>query len=329
VDTTLALAQAGAAAETWTAIAPATWAFSIQTIASTLQVLVGGAIVSDFKDNQLGELYDVWLRAYSSDRDDRRNGAEPHDPLDQERAGEAEQRRASRRGPAARRRSTASPGSARSQWWRNLNGLPTNEAVNAFQAAAAELNMPADYALMRQRARQDAGGIQQRLLHGVLFSLVFMYMILAAQFESFIHPITILLAVPLTIPFALALAAHSQQPLTIYSILGVFLLFGIVKKNGILQVDYTNVLRARAGDDPAQVPAPYRDPSGPAAAAPALRPDAQSFEGERRRAIGARRRTISSPRRAAGALHSPLPSTSARACGRSWKPTGRACGPSS
>jgi len=92
----------------------------------------------------------------------------------------------------------------------------------------------------------------------LVLSLVFMYMILAAQFESFIHPVTILLAVPLTIPFALLSLIVLDQPLTIYSILGVFLLFGIVKKNGILQVDYTNVLRQRAVTDPDEVPAAFR-----------------------------------------------------------------------
>src|SRR5438067_12682660 len=72
--------------------------------------------------------------------------------------------------------------------------------------------------------------------------------ILAAQFEHFVHPISIMMAVPLSLPFALITMIVLHEPLNIYAIFGLFMLFGIVKKNGILQIDYTNTLRARGMD---------------------------------------------------------------------------------
>lgn len=128
-------------------------------------------------------------------------------------------------------------------------GLPPNasesDAVAKMQKFAEDLQMPAEYLTGVTGQSKELQKAYESFLYAFLLSFVFMYLILAAQFESFIHPVTILLTLPLAVPFALLSTAMAGQTLNIFSALGILLLFGIVKKNAILQIDHTNTLRAR------------------------------------------------------------------------------------
>jgi len=95
------------------------------------------------------------------------------------------------------------------------------------------------------RGREFERTLKEFLL-AFMLSIVFMYMILASQFESLIHPVTILLSLPLAVPFGFLSLWMFKETLNLYSALGILVLFGVVKKNSILQVDHTNNLR-RAG----------------------------------------------------------------------------------
>lgn len=217
---------------------------SVETIASTLQVLVGGKIVTNYKDDTVGEQYDVWLRAGLADREDP-NGVERL-TVPSPRAGLVKVSNLAAledaRGPSqidrlGRQRKVT--------MICNVDRIPIGTAIDAVKKIVAELGLPPAYSVyFTGRAKTLAETVTNFVIAFAL-SVIFMYMILAGQFESFIHPITILLAVPLTIPFAFVSLILLRQPLDIYAIFGLFLLFGIVKKNGILQVDYTNVLRER------------------------------------------------------------------------------------
>jgi HAE1 family hydrophobic/amphiphilic exporter-1 len=127
--------------------------------------------------------------------------------------------------------------------------LPPNssesDAVAKIQRYAEELQMPAEYLTGVTGQSKELQKAYDAFLYAFLLSFVFMYLILAAQFESFIHPVTILLTLPLSVPFALLSTAIAGHTLNIFSALGILLLFGIVKKNAILQIDHTNTLRAR------------------------------------------------------------------------------------
>lgn len=127
----------------------------------------------------------------------------------------------------------------------NLYKKPLGEAITESNIILKEMNMPSAYSasfLGRGKLMQEAF---YNFMIAFVLSLIFIYMVLAAQFESFINPVTIMVSIFLSIPFGLLSLLIFGSTLNIYSFMGMFVLIGVVKKNAILVVDYTNTLRGR------------------------------------------------------------------------------------
>ncbi len=212
----------------------------VQMIANTLSVLVGGQIVSSFKEGT--EQYDVWLRAdkeFRASSKDLQSLTIPSPVAGQVELSNLAQLR-EKQGPSQidrlNRQRTVT-------LMAHPDEVSLNEAVQYAKKCVEEMNLPPEY--------QTVFGGQADMLNETAYyfmvalglSITFMYLILAAQFESWIHPISILAALPVTIPFGLLSLLLFRTPLDLYAMFGLFMLIGIVKKKWILQVDKTNELR--------------------------------------------------------------------------------------
>jgi HAE1 family hydrophobic/amphiphilic exporter-1 len=210
-------------------------------VAGALRYLVGGDKVTDY--NEGGEQYEVHVRAAQQFRADAEGlallsvpsstlGSVPIDQIVKFRraTGPATIERLNRQRQITLLANTA-PGASTGTIVRQVEGIIKN------------LNLGPDYSAspVGQAKEQQRSGQAFMVAFGM--SIIFMYLILAAQFESWIHPITILLSLPLTVPFAILSLALFGQSINIFSMLGILVLFGVVKKNAILQIDHTNKLR--------------------------------------------------------------------------------------
>ncbi len=126
----------------------------------------------------------------------------------------------------------------------NAPDFPLDAAARAVGEEVRKTGLPAGYNFRFTGSVKILDETTRNLIVAFLLASIFMYMVLAAQFDSFLHPLTIMLSLPLSIPFALLSLLLTGRTLNLWSALGVLLLLGIVKKNGILQVDYTNKLLA-------------------------------------------------------------------------------------
>ncbi|MGZ8499349.1 MAG: efflux RND transporter permease subunit [Candidatus Binatia bacterium] len=213
-------------------------------IASALRLMVGGdEKVSRFIDPSVNEEYDVQLRLSQPDREDIGTISHLYVP----RAGTglvrldnlvlvAPAMSASRIDRLDRQRQV----SLRAQI---APGFALADRLEALNGAVREMNLPPEYTTTVSGRGRELERTFTQFIWAFLLSIIFMYMILASQYDSTIHPFTILLSLPLSIPFALFSLWLTGNTLNLYSALGILVLFGVVKKNAILQIDQMNRLR--------------------------------------------------------------------------------------
>ncbi len=212
----------------------------IQTIANTLNVLVGGQIVSSYKENT--QQYDVWLRADQQFRADSKSllaltlPSPNAVPIELGSLARLQQQQGPSQIDRLNRQRTVT-------LMAHPDEVSLNDAVIYAKKCVAELNLPPDYGIVFGGQADMLNETAYYFAVALILSITFMYLILAAQFESWIYPISILAALPVTIPFGLLSLLLLRTPLDLYAMFGLFMLIGIVKKNGILQIDKTNELR--------------------------------------------------------------------------------------
>jgi HAE1 family hydrophobic/amphiphilic exporter-1 len=213
---------------------------SIDSLAGNIRTLVGGELISTLKDGD--DQFDVQLRLDQEFRNDPAKMANLLVP--------ASGGRVVRVSDVAQLKSENGPSRIdRYQRQRNINAyanldkIALGEAVVAAKEKINELDLKPGYQVVFTGSARTLATASNDFTLAMLLAVAFIFMVLASQFNSVIHPITIMTALPLSLPAGLLALLIAGKTLNIYSGIGMLMLFGIVKKNSILQVDYTNTLR--------------------------------------------------------------------------------------
>ncbi len=229
---------------------------SPRDIGTALRVMVGGETdITEYRDPQTNENYNVALRLSERDRTDATQIPRlllPRQGGSRDSAASSDPRRLIElRSIATLDTATSAARIDRLDRRRSANlragvapGYALADRIEAVRAAADGLNMPPAYTTAVSGRGRELERTFGEFIWAFGLSIIFMYMILASNYESLIHPLTILLALPLSIPFALLSLYLTGGTLNLYSALGMLVLFGVVKKNSILQIDHMNQLRA-------------------------------------------------------------------------------------
>jgi HAE1 family hydrophobic/amphiphilic exporter-1 len=217
---------------------------SAAAVGSAVRLLVGGDQVTKYQEG--GKQYDVGVRLLETDRNDPRKVEML--PL-RGRSGAIVQlanvaRVVRDSGPAqiaheARQRQVSIMA--------NLEGKALGDAVNDVNAVAARIGMPPGFSVGLTGQAQIMTESFQSLTFALFLAVILIYMVLASQFASFLHPLTIMLSLPMAVIGAIGGLLVCGYTLSIFSMIGIILLMGLVTKNAILLIDYTNTLRVRDG----------------------------------------------------------------------------------
>jgi len=225
---------------------------SSEMIAATLRAGVVGEVASQVED-ATGESDDVRVRLASSQR------RFSQDLLDLSIPTDAETASGDKITVPLREVASAEPASGPSTIRRkdlrrevrisaNASNRPLGDIMSDFEKAAATIELPAGYDIVSGGDAEELKDMFKNMFQALALAVIFIYLILASQFGSFTHPFSIMLSLPLSLVGVAVGLLITSDTLNIMSMIGLIMLMGLVTKNAILLVDFTNQARKEGLD---------------------------------------------------------------------------------